>query len=144
MISVGLGLFIAQPTGLGVLRPVFATLPTISGTTAVGDVLTATYGTATASEGGGAVSYAGQWNRDGVAISGATALTYTLVQADAGTTVSFTSTATDSNASTDSTVSVSIGEWVFNELATSVEILQSPTLTPLVYTTSGLEITVTG
>ena len=105
---IGLGVFITQRGVLDVLRPVFSSLPTISGTTGVGDVLTATYGTTTASEGGGSVSYAGQWYRDGVAISGATALNYTLVQADAGTTVLFTSTATDSNDSTSRSASLVI------------------------------------
>lgn len=51
--------------------------PVVSGTLEVGENLTVTNGTWT-----GAVSYARQWTRNGVAILGATSNTYTLVAAD--------------------------------------------------------------
>lgn len=113
------------------LKPSFTALPAISGTPAVGEVLTATYGTATASEGGGAVSYSGQWFRDGAAISGETGLTYT-TPFDAGDYVlAFSSTATDSNGSTTRTASVSIPayvapEWAITPLTSSFDI-ETPT-----------------
>ncbi|WP_354500234.1 carboxypeptidase regulatory-like domain-containing protein [Mycetocola sp. 2940] len=69
-----------------------APVPTIAGTATVGKALTATAGTWTPAP----VTLAYQWNRDGVAISGATAATYSLVAADAGkkVTVSVTGTKT--------------------------------------------------
>ncbi len=59
-----------------------------TGTTTVGSVLTAGARTPTAAT----VSY--QWRRDGVAISGATASTYTLVSGDLGTVITVTATGT--------------------------------------------------
>jgi len=63
--------------------PVNSTIPTITGTTTVGQTLTATTGTWTNSPTG----YTYQWKRAGSNISGATASTYTLVVADAGTVI---------------------------------------------------------
>jgi hypothetical protein len=63
-----------------VIPPVNTVAPTISGTNAVGNMLTATNGTWT----GTSISYTYQWKRDGVNIPSATSITYTLVQADAG------------------------------------------------------------
>ena len=60
------------------------TSATITGTTTVGSLLTAHAGT----WGPGAVTLAHQWYRTGVPISGATAATYALTGADAGTTMS--------------------------------------------------------
>jgi len=59
--------------------------PTISGTAAVGSTLTAARGTWYPTQG---VAFSHQWLRDGVAIDGATAATYTLRDADAGRSVS--------------------------------------------------------
>jgi hypothetical protein len=76
--------------------PSNAAAPTISGTTTVGDVLTASNGTWTNSP----TSYTYQWNRSGAAISGATAITYTLQAADASDTITVTVTATNTTGST--------------------------------------------
>lgn len=59
-------------------------MPVITGTLTVGQVLSASTGTWARAR-SGAFTY--QWTRGGVAISGATAPTYTLVPADAGTAI---------------------------------------------------------
>ncbi len=64
--------------------------PTIAGTPRVGQVLTANPGTWSAP----APAFSYQWNRDGVAIEGATSATYTVVAQDAGSAVSVVVTAT--------------------------------------------------
>ena len=66
-----------------------APAPTISGTASVGSTLTAKTGTWSPTP--SSMSY--QWFRSGTAISGATGLTYELVKADAGKTVTFRVTA---------------------------------------------------
>ncbi|ROQ64961.1 hypothetical protein EDF36_0463 [Rathayibacter sp. PhB152] len=66
--------------------------PTITGTATVGQKLTAVPGTWTPSP----VTLAYQWQRNGTAISGATATTYTLVAADAGAAISVAVTGTKS------------------------------------------------
>jgi hypothetical protein len=66
---------------------------TISGTAAVGQVLTATNNIADAD---GLGTFAYQWKRSGLAISGANASTYTLVAADNANTMTVTITYTDS------------------------------------------------
>jgi hypothetical protein len=63
--------------------------PTVSGTAAVGSTLTASAGTWTPTPS----SFTWAWYRDGVAISGATASTYTLVAADYGHTITVKATA---------------------------------------------------
>lgn len=64
--------------------PVCTTAPAVTGTPAVGQVLTSDNGTWS----GTSPSYAKQWFREGKgAISGATAATYTLVAADSGSIV---------------------------------------------------------
>jgi 5-hydroxyisourate hydrolase-like protein (transthyretin family) len=70
--------------------------PTIAGTTTVGQKLTATAGTWAPVP--GTVGY--QWLRDGTAISGATASSYTLAAADAGKALSVTVTAAKSGYTT--------------------------------------------
>ncbi|MBL4731674.1 MAG: DUF4347 domain-containing protein, partial [Rhizobiaceae bacterium] len=70
-------------------------LPTISGTTAVSDTLTADTSGISDADGLGAFSF--QWLRDGSSISGATALTYTLVGADVSTQISVQVSYTDAN-----------------------------------------------
>jgi len=76
--------------------PVNTAAPTDTGSTDVGSVRTGTTGTWT---GNGTITYAYQRYRDGVAISGATSLTYTLVAADAGTLHTLRVTATDADGS---------------------------------------------
>lgn len=73
--------------------PVNAVAPVISGALTVGAVLTSTQGTWT----GTGITYTYQWKRDGVNIAGQTALTYTIVTADVGTTLSCVVTATNAN-----------------------------------------------
>jgi hypothetical protein len=75
--------------------------PTISGSTTIGSVLTATAGT----WGPVSVSLAYQWYRNAVAIARATASTYTLVTADDTTTITVTVTGTASGYDTASATS---------------------------------------
>jgi hypothetical protein len=75
--------------------PVNTALPTISGTAQNGQTLTATNGTWTNSP----ASYAYQWKRAGVPIAGATASTYVPVQADVGSTLTVSVTATNASGS---------------------------------------------
>ena len=74
----------------------------ITGTAAVGSVLTASNNIADAD---GLGTFAYQWNRSGTAISGANASTYTLVSADAGNTITVTITYTDSKGFTETETS---------------------------------------
>ena len=74
-----------------VLKPVNVTAPVVSGTTTVGSTLSCTTGTWTNSP----TSFAYQWLRNGVAISGATASTYVVVAGDLGTSISCLVTATN-------------------------------------------------
>lgn len=71
---------IAQASAAAGASPVNTVLPTISGATTVGQVLTCAPGTWSPA----AASYTYQWYRSDVAISGAGANTYTLVAADQG------------------------------------------------------------
>lgn len=66
-------------------------VPVISGTATLGQTLTATLGTWD----DGPTSFAVQWKRGGVAISGATAQTYKQVAADVGAVITVTVTATN-------------------------------------------------
>lgn len=92
--------------------PTNTALPTISGTTTVGQQLAVTQGTWT----GSPTSYSYSWNRCNssgascVAITGATSSTYTLVSADQGQTISATVKATNAsgNASATSAVTATI------------------------------------
>lgn len=74
--------------------PVNSVLPAITGTKTVGQTLTCSSGTWSQSP-----SYAYQWLRDGVAISGATASTRLLAAPDAGALMSCTVTATKAGVS---------------------------------------------
>ena len=67
------------PPTFNVTAPANTVAPAVSGTPETGQTLTATNGTWT-----GADSFTRQWQRDGVAISGATSATYVLVEADEG------------------------------------------------------------
>ena len=72
--------------------------PVISGSTVVGQTLTTTTGTWV-----GALSLAAQWKKDGVNISGATTVNYTLVTGDIGGIITVTVTATNTGGSTSAT-----------------------------------------
>ncbi len=78
-------------------------LPTISGTAAEDQTLTAV--TSGISDGDGLGSFSYQWLRDGVSISGATASTYTLGDADVGTQVSVRVGYTDGNGTLETVTS---------------------------------------
>jgi hypothetical protein len=80
--------------------PANTVLPVISGTATVGQTLTTTSGTWT---GTAPITYAYQWKRGGTSISGATANTYALVTADAGSTITVTVTATNAAGNTSAT-----------------------------------------
>lgn len=92
--------------------PANTALPTISGTPTVGYLLTASNGTWS----GSPTSYAYQWKRGGVAISGATASTYELVAADSGANITLTVTATNAYGSTAAT-SAAVGPVAANAYA---------------------------
>ena len=85
--------------------PVNTVAPAITGTNSVGSVLTCSQGTWTYL---GDITYAYQWRRGGSPIGGATASTYTLVQADAAATIDCVVTATTSAGSTPATSSNSL------------------------------------
>lgn len=85
--------------------PVNTVAPAITGTNSVGSVLTCSTGTWTYL---GDITYAYQWRRGGSPIGGATASTYTLVQADAAATIDCVVTATTSAGSTPATSSNSL------------------------------------
>lgn len=72
--------------------PVINGVPTTGGTEAVGSVLTATAAPVTGTP---TPTRAWQWKRGGVAISGATSATYTLVEADEGETLTVVQTETN-------------------------------------------------
>lgn len=80
--------------------PANTVLPAITGTAQEGQVLTASTGTWTGTP---APTYATQWRRGGVAISGATGATYTLVTADVGAAITVTVTATNASGSASAT-----------------------------------------
>lgn len=79
-----------------VTAPVNTERPGIQGTTVVGNTLSCTPGAWT----GSPTSFAFSWRRDGGAIAGATGNTYALVAADAGRTITCTSTASNSAGAT--------------------------------------------
>jgi hypothetical protein len=76
---------------------VSATVPAISGTVAIGQVLTCSQGTW---YGNATITYAYQWTRSGSNIGSATSSTYTLVSGDAGLSIACKVTATNSVGST--------------------------------------------
>ncbi len=75
---------------------------TITGIATEDEILTATNGLAD-EDGLGDISY--QWNRDGVAIDGATNSTLALTQADVGTSITVTATYTDNQGNAESVTS---------------------------------------
>ena len=86
--------------------PANTVLPAITGTVAAGQVLTASTGTWTADP--LPITYAYQWNLDGVAIVGATAATYTVAGGDSTKTLTCTVTATNNVGSTAATSAGSV------------------------------------
>jgi hypothetical protein len=74
------------------MAPVITGVPTISGTEQVGQTLTASAASVT---GDPAPVRTWQWKRNGTPISGATSSTYSLVEADAGTTLTVVQTETN-------------------------------------------------
>lgn len=101
--------------------PVSTAVPTISGTTTVGQTLTGTTGTFTSAA--GSMTYAYQWNRAGTAISGATSSTYTLATADANQVLTLSVTATNSDGST---VATSAGTASITPLASLIGTVTTP------------------
>lgn len=87
-------------SGVTVALPVNSVAPVISGTATVGQTLSSTTGTWS---GTGTLSYAYQWKRDGVNISGATSATYLLDALDEATNITCRVTATDDNGSASAT-----------------------------------------
>lgn len=79
-------------------KPANTVLPAITGTPTVGQTLTVTNGTWTKSP-----TFARQWNRNGVPITGATATTRVLTVDDAGAVMTCTVTATNAGVSTSAT-----------------------------------------
>ncbi len=96
--------------------PVNSVLPAITGTVEVGETLTCSTGTWT-----GATSYAYQWLRDGVAITGATAATHTITVDDLLCVLSCRVTATNSGdtpattATADSAATVAVPSTIIVE-----------------------------
>lgn len=87
------------------LPPIQTAPPAISGTPTVGSVLTSSKGTWL-----GVPSFTYQWQRGGVPINGATGLSYTLVSADSGATITAVITATNARGATSATTqAVTIG-----------------------------------
>lgn len=91
-LSLGLKLGLASQGGAGIPAPVNTVAPVASGSASVGSLLTCTTGTWTGSP---TITYAYQWRRDAVDISGETASTYTVVIADDGTDIDCVVTATN-------------------------------------------------
>jgi hypothetical protein len=99
--------FVTSDTGnLTVNKATMGGSVSISGTAAYGQVLTAVPSLANT----GTPTY--QWKRNGIAISGATGTTYTLVSADIGSTITVTATATGANyqGTKDSTATTAVAK----------------------------------
>ena len=88
-----------------ILPPANATLPTISGSTVLGMVLTVTPGSWVGTP---PITLTYQWLRNGVPITGATGTTYTLVSADLGDLISVDETGTNT-AGTATVTSSNVG-----------------------------------
>lgn len=86
----------------GASGPLNLAIPVISGTTTVGNALSATTGTWSGTP---PITFTYQWKRAGVNISAATSSSYTLVSADAGNAITCTVTATNSVAAVSATSS---------------------------------------
>jgi len=103
---IGLGLAITRQTGRG-SPPAFVNTvaPAVTGTPTEGQLLSVSNGSWTPAPAG----YTYQWYRNGVAIGSATANTYTLVDADGGTTIYARVTANDGGSGTTSAQSNTVG-----------------------------------
>lgn len=91
-LGIGLALGIGNTKAPIPNAPVNVTPPVVTGTTGVGDTLTATPGTWT---GTAPITYAYQWERDSVDIPGATGLTHVIDALDEGTAIQVKETATN-------------------------------------------------
>ena len=78
------------------LAPTNDTAPSIAGDDGLGDTLTRTAGSWSGTP---TPSVSGQWRRNGVAISGETGATYTIVAADSGASIDYIETATNAEGS---------------------------------------------
>ena len=118
----------------GASGPINLSIPSISGTTTVGQVLTSSTGSWAGTP---TITFAYQWRRAGSNISGATSSTYTLVSADAGAAISVVVTATNVVSSVNSTSSdtSAINQSPVNTVAPSVS--GSTTLGSSLSTTNG-------
>ncbi len=112
--------------------PVNTIAPTITGTNAVTNMLTANNGTWTGST---PITYTYQWRRNGVNIPSATSITYTLVQADAGNNIDCVVTGTNiigsSSANSNSVLCFDLDAYNFNT-ATAINNAQSIIINDLV------------
>lgn len=101
-----MGGFILPGAGNGTAVPFAMGLPTITGTLQLGQVLSASQGAWS----GSPTSYAYQWGRNGAAIAGATASTYTVQSADLGAQLTVTVTASNAAGSATATsVAITVG-----------------------------------
>lgn len=98
--SVGV---VLTPVAVPPSAPAFVSAPTITGTAQVPNVLTAVSGMITGSP---TPAQTWQWNRAGVAISGATSITYPTVTADVGHTLTVTEHAANATLPAASSTSV--------------------------------------
>ncbi|MBM6577091.1 hypothetical protein KCP91_11980 [Microvirga sp. SRT01] len=112
--------------------PTNTSAPVVSGSGTVGQTLSSSAGGWT----GSPTSYAYQWTRDGSAISGATASTYTLVSADASKTVLCRVTATNAAGSSSPTAS--------NAIAVAAEQSALPAITVADFVAAGDSRTASG
>ena len=80
---------------------------TIGGTPTEDQILTADVSTLADADGLGTISY--QWQRDGADIAGATGLTYTLGDADVGSTITVVASYTDGHGTVESVSSAAVG-----------------------------------
>jgi len=111
---------------LGGVAPVNTAPPTISGTTELAATLTGNHGTYT----GSPTSYTYRWLRAGVAIGGATANTYVLVNADLGTTITFEETASNAGgaAAPATSAGTAIPNWLLLDHFTTAQV--APLISP--------------
>jgi len=98
-----------QTSAIAETAPTNATAPVVSGTATIGQTLSTTNGTWNSIS---TPTYAYQWQRNGVDISGATSSTYTLVEADYNNPIrcEVTATNTAGNASANSNATANVAE----------------------------------
>lgn len=94
---------VVNPTASGV-APYVTAIPTLSGTFTVGQVITAANGTWA---GDATITYTYQWYANNIAISGATAGTYTLLAAELGKRITARITATNGSGTASATTAPS-------------------------------------